>query len=61
MMNEKLPNETMNDVLQIVMAMHRIPRTVRDESILAADNVVDCRDLFIRRSRMAEYLDNDCA
>lgn len=61
MMNENLPNETMNDRLAIVLAMHRIPRTVRDESILAADNIVDGRDLFIRRSRMAEYLKDDCA
>jgi hypothetical protein len=61
MMNENLPNEDMSDRFAIVMAMHRIPRTVRDTSIWDSPNVVDARDLFIRRTKMAEYLDNDCA
>lgn len=61
MMNENLPNETMNDRFAIVLAMHRIPRTVRDTSIADSVNVVDARMAFARKSKMGEYMEHDCA
>jgi hypothetical protein len=59
-MNENMPNETMNDRFAIVMAMHRIPRTVREVSITESPNVVDGRMAFARKSKLAEYLADDC-
>jgi hypothetical protein len=61
MMNANLPNRTLEDILDIAFVMRGLPRHVRDISILESENVVDCRDLFLRRSRMAEYLCSDGA
>lgn len=42
-MNENLPRETVEDIIVIAQAMRKLDFFVRNDSIAAADNIIDAR------------------